>query len=69
MFVPIYNWKATSMIYIPQSHTHEHNYWTWTERELCDSTVCNVIWYTFFWLLWVWGLFLFIAAFICLLKH
>lgn len=57
MFIPIYNWKTTSMIYIPQSHTHSNDYNTSTSKEeqtYCeDNSVCNFALNTLLLCIWI----------------
>lgn len=64
MFMPIYNWKTTSMIYIPQSHTHEYSTNTVHERsEVCENwcSVWDWVVIFFFSIIWILVLFMVIA--------
>lgn len=56
MFMPIYNWKSTSMIYIPQSHTHEYSTDTVHERsEMCEDwcSAWDIVWIFFLSIIWI----------------
>lgn len=62
MFIPMYNWKSTSMIYIPQSHTNEYNTNTVHERsEICENWCSFWDWVIIFFLSIVWILILFMV--------